>query len=119
MWHGFLQATPRQARAFLTGQKVAGHLDAVAATDRRKPRWRPNSVCRFSTAPGSTGRSGEQHKANDWVLMVRDTPAPAYLHDLIESTACSIPAWLYCCDRPGARPSLFFNLRASSLRGWR
>ena len=50
----------------------------------------------------------------DWVLMVRDTPAPAYLRELIDGCVFN-PGVAYVSDKPG-EVFRFFNLRASSLQ---
>lgn len=103
----------KAARTFLAGQKVAGHLDAVAATDMTQAALAAEFGVPFLNGPTALADLVSSTKANDWVLMVRDGPSPQAFLDLVESCVFN-PGVLYYRERPG-QSVLFFNLRASSL----
>lgn len=105
---------PEQARAFLQGRKQAGQLDAVASQDETHAALAIEFGLPFLTGGQALGDLIAATKTRDWVLMVRDTPAPPFMKELIEGCVFN-PGVAYCRDRPG-ESFRFFNLSASSLQ---
>ncbi|MBI5107541.1 MAG: hypothetical protein HZA62_02225 [Rhodocyclales bacterium] len=105
---------PEQARSFLRGLKEAGQLDAVAAQSPDHAPLAAEFGLPLLTGAQALGDLIAAARTPDWVLMVRDTPAPAYVHELINGCVFN-PGVAYCSDRRG-ECFRFFNLRASSLQ---
>lgn len=112
----WLSATinPEQARAFLQGRKDAGQLDAVASQVPAHAPLAAEFGLPLLTGAQALGDLIAATRIPDWVLMVRDTTAPAYLPELIDGCVFN-PGVAYCGDGPG-ECFRFFNLRAASLQ---
>lgn len=103
-----------QARAFLQSRKEAGQLDAITSQSIIHEHLATEFGVPFLTGEKALDDLIAVTKTPDWVLLVRDMPAPPYLHELIESCVFN-PGVAYCHEQLGEYVR-FFNLKASSLR---
>lgn len=102
-------------RAFLESQKAAGRLDAVASTDPAIGALAAEFGVPLLSGPSALVDLRTTVKADDWVLLVRDSPAPTGFHDLVEHCVFN-PGVVFTRERPGEWLQ-FFCLRAESLQG--
>lgn len=102
-------------RAFLESQKAAGRLDAVASTDPAIGALAAEFGVPLLSGPSALEDLRTTVKADDWVLLVRDSPAPTGFHDLVEHCVFN-PGVVFTRERPGEWLQ-FFCLRAESLQG--
>lgn len=102
------------AQAFLAGQKQAGQLDAVASVMPELAALAAEFDVPFLTGGQALADLVAATKNRDWVLMVRDRPAPQFFHELMDECVFN-PGVVYGRDLP-EQSFRFFNLRASSLK---
>lgn len=102
------------AQAFLAEQRHAGHLDAVASVLPEHAALAAEFDVPFLTGRRALADLVVATKTRDWVLMVRDRPAPQFFHELMDECVFN-PGVVYGHDLP-EQSFQFFNLRASSLK---
>lgn len=109
------QIDEEAARSFLASQRGAGQLDAVASSNPRHAALAADLGATFLTGETAFADLVSRVKVKDWVLMVRDRPAPQSFLDLMEHCVFN-PGVAYFREESGESICLF-NLRASSLNG--
>lgn len=102
------------ARDFLQGRKGTGKLDALASVAPVHATLAAEFDVPFLTGKEAVTNLIAAAKTGDWVLMVRDTPSPPFMDDLIAECVFN-PGVMYWRDQAG-ETFRFFNLRASSLQ---
>lgn len=106
--------SPEATRAFLGGERDARRLDAVAAEDPKLATFAEEFGVPFLSGPTALVVLITATQADDWVLLVRDGPAPTTFVELIEHCVFN-PGVVYTRRESGAWLQ-FFCLRASSLK---